>query len=83
MSSLERKLHILLRNVGNRLCADCGQPLHEESNGNKTCASLSFRVFLCKQCADCHLSLFGQDKTCIKKVKNEIWTNNEVKVLYI
>jgi hypothetical protein len=80
MSSLERKLHVLLRHVGNRLCADCGQPLHEESNGNKTRASLSFQVFLCQQCADCHLSLFGH-KTCIMKVKNEIWTNNEFKVL--
>lgn len=53
-----------LKSIDNHLCADCSSPLLNPT----TYASLAFRIWLCKECADTHTLVLGKDVSQIKRL---------------
>ena len=75
--SLQRNLVVLLRDVENRLCADCDAPLGE----NAILGSYSFGCWICHRCANVHRNL-GPELSCIKSSHDQ-WTDEEVIFCFI
>lgn len=57
----------MLKNVDNRLCADCSVPLGEGS------ASLTYRVWICSYCAEIH----KRHLNTVVKDFHDVWTDEE------
>jgi DENN domain-containing protein 5 len=71
------RLAKLLKKIENRSCADCGAPLLEWQN---YCGSLTNKVWLCMNCYEAHVDVFGDRGNNYKKIKDS-WTEKEVALM--
>ena len=76
ISAFERVI-VQLYKPDNRFCADCQRP-------NPRWASTFHGIFICKQCADIHKSLYKKQKSQIKSIGKSKWKDEDaVKLEYL
>jgi hypothetical protein len=71
------RLTKLLKNLDNRLCADCSAPLLEWQNYY---GSLTHQVWLCNTCYETHVEVLGESVVNGKRIKDE-WADDQVAVM--
>lgn len=73
---LEYEVYQMIRNVENRLCADCECALGDREN---ICACTRHGVWLCRSCASVHAKSLKDEEYV--KMPNDTWTKQTVSVM--